>query len=311
MVLDHVPQRPGIVVVRAATLDADALRDGDLDVIDSTAVPNRLEQRVGEAQGHEVLDGLLPEIVVDPIDLLLGEDLADLVVDGAGGDEIVADRLLQHDSGRLGHQTSGAEPTGERAEKLGRGREIEDAGTLLVLAQGLGEVGPTGVVGGVQGNVAKELEEFLQRLAVAQLRVDMLLDGLADHLPVGVVLEDPPRGAEDAAALRHLAVAEPPEQRGQELALGEIARAAEDDDVERLDRNDAWRHERDPPVRWHAPRSRDDPSIAPIVQQRQPRDRPHRRRAKPLVVDRRRTTSGALQARPAPVPRSPCHAGPV
>ena len=41
----------------------------------------------------------LPEIMVDPVDLLLGEDVADLVVDRLRRGEVVADRLLQHDAG--------------------------------------------------------------------------------------------------------------------------------------------------------------------------------------------------------------------
>ena len=41
----------------------------------------------------------LPEIMVDPVGLLFGEDLADLVVDRLRGGEIAAERLLQHDPG--------------------------------------------------------------------------------------------------------------------------------------------------------------------------------------------------------------------
>ena len=44
-------------------------------------VPQRLEQRVGEAQRQQVLDRLLAEIMVDAEDLLLGEDGGDRVVD--------------------------------------------------------------------------------------------------------------------------------------------------------------------------------------------------------------------------------------
>src|SRR3546814_12159522 len=39
---DHVAQRPGAVVKGATLLDADRLGDGDLDVIDMIAVPERL-----------------------------------------------------------------------------------------------------------------------------------------------------------------------------------------------------------------------------------------------------------------------------
>ena len=70
-----------MVVVAAAALDAEALGDGDLDVIDMGGVPERLEQRVAEAERHQVLHRLLAEIVVDAVDLPLVEDPADRVVD--------------------------------------------------------------------------------------------------------------------------------------------------------------------------------------------------------------------------------------
>ena len=65
----HVAQRAGGIVEPAAMLDADGLRDRDLHVIDVIAVPQRLEDRIREAQDHDVLHGLFAEIMVDPVDL--------------------------------------------------------------------------------------------------------------------------------------------------------------------------------------------------------------------------------------------------
>ena len=53
---------------------ADVLGRGDLDVVDVVAVPDRLEQPVGEAEREHVLDGLLAQVVVDAEDLVLVED---------------------------------------------------------------------------------------------------------------------------------------------------------------------------------------------------------------------------------------------
>ena len=64
---------PALLVVRAATLDADLLGHGDLHVVDVLPVPQRLEDAVGEAEDEQVLDRLLAEVVVDAIDLLLDE----------------------------------------------------------------------------------------------------------------------------------------------------------------------------------------------------------------------------------------------
>ncbi len=62
---------PALLVVAGAALDPDRLGDGDLDVVDELAVPDRLEDAVREPQREHVLDGLLAEVVVDAEDLVL------------------------------------------------------------------------------------------------------------------------------------------------------------------------------------------------------------------------------------------------
>ncbi len=77
VVLDHVAQRTGVIVISAALLDAERLRRRDLDVLHVVPVPDRLEDRVGEAQREDVLHRLLAEVMVDAVDLVLGEDRLD------------------------------------------------------------------------------------------------------------------------------------------------------------------------------------------------------------------------------------------
>ena len=97
VVLHHVAHGARLVVVGAAPGDADRLGDGDLHVLDVVRVPQRLEQRVGEADRHQVLHRLLPEVVVDPVDLVLVEVLGELRVQRPRRGEVVAERLLHHD----------------------------------------------------------------------------------------------------------------------------------------------------------------------------------------------------------------------
>ena len=52
VVLHHVAQHAGGVVVAAAALDVDRLRDVELDVVDVVLVPQRLEHAVAEAEGQ-------------------------------------------------------------------------------------------------------------------------------------------------------------------------------------------------------------------------------------------------------------------
>jgi len=70
---DHVAKRAGLLKEPGAALDRQLLGHVNLDVVDVTAVPDRLKQAVGEAEGEDVLDGLLAEEVVDAKDLGLIE----------------------------------------------------------------------------------------------------------------------------------------------------------------------------------------------------------------------------------------------
>ena len=97
---DHVPERAGLLVEAGTVLDRMRLGDVDLDVVDVVQVPDRLEEAVGETQSEDVLGRLLAEVVVDPEDLLLVEDLVQLGVERPGAGEVGAERLL-HDDPRV------------------------------------------------------------------------------------------------------------------------------------------------------------------------------------------------------------------
>ncbi len=94
VVLQHVAGRAGLLIEGSASLDADALGAGDLDVIDEVPVPDRLEDAVAEAEHQDVLHRLLAQIVVDAEDLILRQNRVHLVVQLARRLQIVAERLL-------------------------------------------------------------------------------------------------------------------------------------------------------------------------------------------------------------------------
>ena len=66
MVLQDVASGAGVLVETAAGADPESLCDGDLHVVDPAPVPDRLEDRVGEPQRQQVLDGVLAQVVIDP-----------------------------------------------------------------------------------------------------------------------------------------------------------------------------------------------------------------------------------------------------
>ena len=132
MVLHHVAQRAGLLVERPAAFHAQRFRRRDLHVIDVVAIPDRLEDAVGEAEDQNVLHRLLAQVVIDAEDLVLVEDRVDLVIQFARRIEIVAERLLNHHADarpclRLRHALR-AKVLDDRRKVLRRGGEIEQAG---------------------------------------------------------------------------------------------------------------------------------------------------------------------------------------
>ena len=122
---DDVAERADRVVEVPAVLDAEALGHRDLDARDVVAVPDRLEDRVREAQEQELREAELPEVVVDPVELALVEVLVHLLRERARGREVVAERLLDDDARVLG-EADARQPLDHGAEQERRDLEVED-----------------------------------------------------------------------------------------------------------------------------------------------------------------------------------------
>ena len=128
VIRDHVPQRSSALVVVAPSLHADRLGDRNLHVVDVVAVPDRLEDAVGKAKGQDVLNGLLPEVVIDAIDLPLLQNLPDVGVQRSRRLEIASKGLLDDDAPPsavvLGRQSDVAHTMDTRCEELRRGGQV-------------------------------------------------------------------------------------------------------------------------------------------------------------------------------------------
>jgi hypothetical protein len=172
VVLDDVAGRADAVVVARASADADVLGHGDLHVVDVTAVPQRLEHRVREAQRQDVLDGLLAQVMVDAEDLVGVEDLVHDRVELLRARQIVAEGLL--DDGAAPRALAALRESvllqlrDDGREELRRHREIE------------GEVAArtTGLVQLLDGRL-----EAAERLVVVE-------DALHEAHPLGQLLPD-------------------------------------------------------------------------------------------------------------------------
>ena len=130
MVLEHVANDAGRLVVPRPILDPYGLGGGDLDVRDVLVGPQRLEDRVRRAKDEDVLDGLLSDVVIDPVDLMLRERAEDHLREGLRRREVVSEGLLDDRAppragvhvGHLGADVALGELLDDRREDPGRDR---------------------------------------------------------------------------------------------------------------------------------------------------------------------------------------------
>ena len=237
MVLQHVAQCAGAFVVIGAGGDADILGHGDLHVVDEVAVPQRLNQGIGEAEHQQVLHGFLAKIVVDAEHLLLVEMLMQDAIQQTGALDILAERLFDDDAMMAARlvQPGLVQPADDGAEigrldrkvEYGIGADVLTAGSL---GQALVELRIVQFTGEVTEPPGK---------ALVNLLVEVLADRLAyrlqqTFLPLFVGPGPPPERDD-----RHLRRQVPGNvqliQGGHQFDLGQVARGAKDHEMARSD----------------------------------------------------------------------------
>ncbi len=126
----HVAQRSGLFVEISATFDADAFGHRDLDMIDAVAIPDRLEQSVGETQRHDVLHRFLSQEMIDAVDLVFLEIFEQAGIERLGGILVMAEWLFHDQAAEatvlFGDQARFAQLAGDGAEEPVGHRHIEE-----------------------------------------------------------------------------------------------------------------------------------------------------------------------------------------
>jgi hypothetical protein len=221
VVLDDVAQRADRIVEVAAIAGVEVLAHRDLNGRDEVPVPDGLEDRVGEPEVEDVLDGHLPEVVVDAVQLGLVDELVELLVEGARRGEVVAERLLDDDTGVM-RETRLRESADDSAEEGRRDLEVEDRRRRSL--DRFRDLRVRGVVGEVAVDVREATDEPLENPVVDLLAggADRVVRPLDEMLVRPVVEGDTDDGAvEEPARLEAVQRAEGHDPR-------EIARDAED-----------------------------------------------------------------------------------
>ncbi len=236
VVLDHVAQRADLVEVLHAPADAEVFRNRDLHVIDRAAPPQRFEQRIGEAQREQVLHRLLAEVMVDAVDLVLGETVAHFIIDRAGRLVVVPERLLEHDAAVGGDQAVLLQSLRDGAEQARRRREVGDADAVFAARKQVDERAPVVVVVRIALHVVDAVAQLRPLRVIEIAAAEIVLQRLLDETEVLVAAQVTTAGRDDAAVARDLAVAFAVVQRRQQLAHGQVTGTAEYDEVEDIDR---------------------------------------------------------------------------
>ena len=89
-------------------------------MLDVLAVPDGLEQPVGETEGEDVLGGFLPRKWSIPKDLILGEDLVHGGIQLSGARQVGAEGLL-HDDREYYHDAGSSEEMHDRESRQREG----------------------------------------------------------------------------------------------------------------------------------------------------------------------------------------------
>jgi hypothetical protein len=208
-------------------------------VVDDQSVPERLEDAVREPQRQHVLDRLLAEVVVDPVDLALVEILVEDVVQLDRRGEVVPERLLDDHSRPAAFRRPCADPLDDRLDDVRRDGEIADtvawdAAFLVERGQHLLSAAEEGFcVHEIGRHVANSAGQSLPDV-IAELVAAELLDGGFHPLSERVVGLLRAGYADDREMLgQQLAERERVERR-KELALRQVSGGAEDHHRARL-----------------------------------------------------------------------------
>ena len=98
MILHDVADRARLIIESAPPLDAEVFGHGDLHTLDMVAIPERFQERIGEAEEEHVVHRPLAQVMVDAEDRLLVEGAEQGAVERLRREEIVTERFFNDDA---------------------------------------------------------------------------------------------------------------------------------------------------------------------------------------------------------------------
>src|SRR5499426_3323118 len=98
MVLDDVTDRARLLIKSTPPLDAEVLGHGDLHTLNMVAIPERFQERIGEAEEEQVVHRPLAQVMVDAEDRLLVEGAEQRAVERLRRKAIMTERFFNDDA---------------------------------------------------------------------------------------------------------------------------------------------------------------------------------------------------------------------
>lgn len=225
MALHHVTQGAGACVVRVAAVHAFALCDQDVHRLDVVAVPHRLQQGVAEAQGDQVLNRSLAQIVIQAEHAVFVDPLADGADDLFGTFAVAADRFLQHQPGRCGEGAPLGQAFAGGDVQARRNGQVAHAPAVHQVGDGGGDRVDIAQVHRTVVDAAQQRGDVVlrgHRHGLLQARAQDVMEGL------GVMAGQGQRT--DAEILRQQTIAKQAQQRREQVALGQITCGTEQEE---------------------------------------------------------------------------------
>ena len=206
-------------------------------MIDVRAIPDRLEDGVGETGKQDVLDGFLAEIVVDAENLVLVQRLVDLLVQFDRRREIGAEGFLKDDpapAAILAELVGCIQVRDDDRKQLWRHRQVVQPTGVTAFPTGdqLVETLEVGSLGVLAAQIVQTGGESRPLLIGERVGGELARPG-QQLLTKGLVRERGTAETDDAKVLRQSILQVQVEQRRHQLAFGQVAGCAKNDDRRR------------------------------------------------------------------------------
>lgn len=224
MIGNHVAQCAGGIVEAAAGADGHRLGRRYLDMIDVAVVPDGFHHGVAEACDHDVLHGLLPKEMIDPVDLGLAGAGKDLPVQRLCRGKVGPERFFDHDAAEtigLVEQPFIAELIYDGTEEGRRCGEVEDRVPGKLAAESL--------IHSRIGEIALQIADTTAEPWPVGIVLHEFVKRLAQLLVVAVMMAD----TDERHVLIQQAGPSEVNERGYQQSAGEVPKCAEDNESSR------------------------------------------------------------------------------